>query len=498
MRRFRGVAPGVAVSTWVALAFVLIAPPRLHASTWNYLQHEKIEIISRVSPEATREIFSQIYLFPHLLQSFFRADIETNWPIRVVVTTSDREFRELNRSEQRLVVGTFVALPNYDLVVIKHNFATWHQIREIIFHEYTHRLFRSAHFPIWAEEGLAQYFQTIDFDDRYVTQGKFDIEKIRLLGHFGFIKWEEFFQIKTTHSIEDEIRMARFYTQAYLLMQYIMAEANSATRERFIDLMHNRNLRDFSEAQFKEATGMNYRQLHAALRKMTRQRQFKHFRYDVSLLPEVPEVEVRPPTPYEEDLLLGATRAWAKDTDGARQHLLPLLHQNPQDPRPYEELYLLHRVSEDGAAADEAAEAAYQRGSQAPGIRIHLARRRLQEWPRFPQRPFPPDEVASLQQLLAPVLQLDSNHRLAWRMLLKATGYSLLRPAPSDLPILEHGYRVLRDDPESRLSYAVLLSKIGRRDEGRSIVEDVLATADLSGHEEMEAHISWLLEVVFP
>lgn len=484
--------------TFVLLLALLLPSGRLYASGWNYIKHDKVEILSRISPEATREIFTQIYLFPHILQTFFGAEIDTDWPIRVIITSGDREFRELSRADQALVIGTFSSLPNYNLVMIRHSFLSWDSSREIIFHEYVHRLFNHANLPVWADEGLAQYYQTIDFDDRYVTQGKFDLERVRLLGQFGFIRWEEFFRMKRGADFDDQIRTARFYVQAHLLMQYIMAEADSATRERFIDFIFDRSRREFTEAEFREAIGMNYRQLQSALRRMTQQRQFRHFRYDASLLPEVPEVEVRTATPYEENLILGGAKAWARDEDGARRHLLPLTHDFPEDPRPHEELYLMHRVTGNSREANEAARNAYERGSRAPGILLTRASQHFQDLARFPQQPYPESDVAALQQFLAPVLQMDANNRRAWRMMLKACAYSLFRPAKEELPFFEHGYRLLRDDPETRLSYAVLLSKIGRRDEGRTIVEDVLATADLSEHEEMEAHISWLLEVVFP
>ncbi len=490
-------------SATVTLLLGSTSAPAIGPEGWRYMEHENVSILSQMSDSITREIFRDVFLFPYMMEAFLGTDLENNWPIRIIVVNDSQLASELRGIEGELVGGFFVHMPGYDLIVLNHhNFISGNDLRDVIYHEYTHRLFNRDNLPPWANEGIAQYFENIEYTDKYINQGKADFVAVEMLILLGFLPWEEFFSAKSVHQEGNEMWTSKFYPQAYILTQYFMTELGPEMREKYLRFITSDRAHDFTEKDFEAHFGWDYKKLTRKIRSHFKKAAFNYFRMPYDVLPEIPERSPRTPTQAEIDTLFAGAFARVDDLNKepypqrSIQLLSPHLDPGDSDPRPFAEAHMIFRRWGDHEEANKYARLAYERGSKNPGVLRQMAMLLNAQMPAYPRAPLPKDIVIEASTLSREILSWDPTNTLAWRLLIKACGYSKMKiEFQEDLEFLAAGANLLKEDPSVQLAYAVILSKTPYRHEGEKRIEAVLEMQDLPAAAREQAE--WIRSAVF-
>src|ERR1035437_7746708 len=124
---------------------------------------------------------------------------------------------------------------------------------EVIFHEYTHLLFRrNDHiWPLWLKEGMAEVYSTFETTGYNARIGKPIGHHLRLLAQQPLLPLAELFAVahdSTQYNERD--RQGLFYAESWLLTQFLMAGDNPAYKARFKQFMELLRQGQFPEQAF--------------------------------------------------------------------------------------------------------------------------------------------------------------------------------------------------------------------------------------------------------
>jgi tetratricopeptide (TPR) repeat protein len=212
-----------------------LAVPVRGASTvgWTRIETQNFEFVGDAPEASIRTAADRLERFREALAEILQLPARTS-KTRVIVFMDSASFRAFkprrtDGTPDDRVVGLFVVGDDANLIALSAD----NLDLGTIFHEYVHEVvaanFGSARVPPWLNEGLASYFQTFRMpDERTSTFGTPRPEYLALLRSNPPIPWDEFFALDnfTLHRDAANIRPV-FYAQAWALVTYLMAHAES-------------------------------------------------------------------------------------------------------------------------------------------------------------------------------------------------------------------------------------------------------------------------------
>jgi tetratricopeptide (TPR) repeat protein len=107
---------------------------------------------------------------------------------------------------------------------------------QVIFHEYTHLLFRrnDAIWPLWLKEGMAEVYSTFVTDGQAVEIARPIEHHLRLLQTQPLMPLAELFAVgHDSLQYNERDRQGIFYAESWLLTDYLMAGDNAVLKARF-------------------------------------------------------------------------------------------------------------------------------------------------------------------------------------------------------------------------------------------------------------------------
>jgi tetratricopeptide (TPR) repeat protein len=171
----------------------------------------------------------------------------------------------------------------------------------IVHHEYVHFLVRNAggfHYPLWYEEGFAEFLSTVEVDGDQVMIGNIPALRAQLLSNARLIPFETVTSARSYDDLSSKSR-AMFYAQSWLLVHYLVTgdlykdgieKPRLPELIRYLELV-NQGL-ESSEA-IEQAFEGGEKGLLEGVRKHRRRRRFRRLAIPVSSLPPVEEPTVR-------------------------------------------------------------------------------------------------------------------------------------------------------------------------------------------------------------
>lgn len=151
----------------------------------------------------------------------------------------------------------------------------WH----VVFHEYAHQLMDgniAVALDPWFEEGFAEYFSSIETDDKEIRVGKIPEEEYRILERNGMMKMAEILGVRRDSKTYNESGDHRsvFYAQSGMFMHYLYDNQLVHNAGVYQDLV--RSGVPLEEA-VQRAFGMSPQQLDKALWSYLRSGQYKYY-----------------------------------------------------------------------------------------------------------------------------------------------------------------------------------------------------------------------------
>jgi hypothetical protein len=152
------------------LAIVLLAAAPLGAEQqWTYASSPHFEVYTTGGPKRARAALAYF----ERVHAFF-ADVmdlapKQQTPTRLIVFSSEREFKPYRMND--VAIAYYRAGPDRDYIVMQSLDA---ESYPIVVHEYAHLIIRHSGdlFPLWLNEGLAEFFSTIEPEGGKMTMGK--------------------------------------------------------------------------------------------------------------------------------------------------------------------------------------------------------------------------------------------------------------------------------------------------------------------------------------
>src|SRR5450759_1429496 len=138
----------------------------------------------------------------------------------VITDAGDKRGRDvaLHFEQMRSVFGTLMTKATVNMSVDN----PW----SVVFHEYAHQLMNgnlSVRTDPWFEEGFAEYFSSIEVDNKEARVGKIPEDTYRILQQNGMMRIAELFRVQQYSKTYNESGDHRsvFYAESSLLVHYL-------------------------------------------------------------------------------------------------------------------------------------------------------------------------------------------------------------------------------------------------------------------------------------
>ena len=248
--------------------------------TWISLHTRNYHLVGNVKESELRGIAVQLERFRHIFtKQFENADLNSPVPTTVVVFKNSGSFAPYRRVVT--VESAAYFQPGQDMNYIALALGNWlSDPLEMIFHESVHLLVNNKvrSLPSWFNEGLAEYFSTLDFlpekkaGEKRVAFGKPILHHVVKLRENKLLPLETVFAVDTSSPFYNEAdKKSMFYAESWALIHYL-THGRSGERQpqlaRFLELLAARlPVAD----SFKQAFGNDYASLEKELKEYVRQ-----------------------------------------------------------------------------------------------------------------------------------------------------------------------------------------------------------------------------------
>lgn len=250
-----------------ALMFLLTAAPAAAESSWVEVRSPHFRVVSDAVVDEARGVASELERIRSVYLSVLGPEVEPGDPILVFASADAEGFEELvppkwRKDGRARWAGLFLEAPSGYTILLRLDLRGDLRFRTV-YHEYFHYLTRRniGPLPPWLNEGLADYWATVDIRDEEILVGRPDYDYLRLVKRNAPLPLETLFAAgnDSPHYRREET-MTLFYAQSWALTHFLQsderrrrelatyvsllgsgADALRAAREAFGDLNQLRN-----------------------------------------------------------------------------------------------------------------------------------------------------------------------------------------------------------------------------------------------------------------
>jgi len=469
----------VLFSFFVSLQAAALELPRANEK-WITLRVDEFEIISNASPAATTDIAENLLRMRAAVGQVTQLNVRSTLPTKVFIFGSERSFapyRDLAfQRKAENITGVFLGGDTGNFILLQSG--SPRGVDAVVYHELTHYFVKNtvAGLPVWAGEGLAEYYSTFQISGDDVQIGLPVTEHVRWLRSEKLIPLNELFAVDHDSPIYNETsRRGVFYAESWALMHYLMDDnERRAQFARFLGLVGAH--KPLQEA-FETAFATTYAKMEQDLRAYVRRYAFNYSKYSLSQL-TVPDVPKPEPLTYAAYVYqLGDLVAHSDPDSGplAEQFLGEALKADPANAGAHADLGWLHDLA--GRAQD--AEAAYQRavqlGSSDPQIYLLYGSSIIRRLAKTGARPSN-EELVKTRRLFERSAQLAPQSARAWAGI-GATYVGSTDPSAPGIAALQKSLALTPGDEEAAFNLVQLYAREGRRADAVKLIDRVIAPA---------------------
>src|SRR6187549_2716835 len=160
-------------------ACIYLAIAHLHAAEmWTYGSSDHFEVYTTGGDKRARAALAYFERVHAFFADFLKLAPQQRHPTRLIVFSNDREYAPYRPNAG--VVAFYTQGPDRDYIVMRSMDS---EAYPIVVHEYAHLIVRHSGsvFPLWLNEGLAEYFSTIAPLGGKVTIGQVPLGRLMSL-----------------------------------------------------------------------------------------------------------------------------------------------------------------------------------------------------------------------------------------------------------------------------------------------------------------------------
>lgn len=204
-------------------------PAHEKAKIWLEVLSPNFVVVTNGSEKQARHIADQFERIRSVFHALFpQMQIDPSSRIIVVAVEGQKDFRALEpaaylRKGGLEIGGVFIRTPDKNYVLLRldpggeHPYAT-------VYHEYTHLVWRSKdeEWPLWLQEGLAEFYQNTDIRGKEVVTGQPSEENLALLRQNSLVPLATLFTVdRTSPYYNEENKGSMFYAESWALIHYL-------------------------------------------------------------------------------------------------------------------------------------------------------------------------------------------------------------------------------------------------------------------------------------
>lgn len=467
---------------------------------WIELNTVNFRLVSEAGERKTAEIGLSLERFRVVLARLAPGlTLESPVPTTIVAFENDRSFapyKDQSIRQRQDMLGFFLSHRHGNFIAL-NAFPRGLDSLRVIFHEYVHFFVRHnlPFLPLWANEGLAEYYSTFEELGGEVLIGAPVGHHARLLKGRTFIPLERLFAIDVSSPEYNEAaKQGVFYAQSWALMHFLLSD-QSPKPGAAVELLQRLSAGEPPPAAVRAALGVSLAELEARLRGYANSGRYAFASISLGELDAPGGYQVRPMKREEVLFELGGLLAHSVSTEqheAAEEHFQAALAAHPAYPEPYAGLGLVAEERGDHARATELLSQAVERGSKRPETLLLLADVLLAPL-RGMIDPALPGVAATAERargLLEQVLAARPSFGEA-EALLGTTYFFSSQGAAAGIPHLERAVRLLPDRSDVAYNLVLLHVIAGDTREARRVAERELAAR---GRAKLAAEASEAIE----
>jgi hypothetical protein len=211
---------------------------KLAKGKWLHLATKDFEIITDLDEKKARILMNDLEAYHFFLTEMMGTKLQPNLdPLPILALGSSSSFKHMGLP--KTWAGVFMIRPdryysianvdNYSNDLKKPSFG-----RQVLLHEYSHFMQKFSQnrlpYPLWVQEGKAEYLGTFKFDGEKVYLGNPQAIKFRTYGLYSKsgtldINVEKIFKTKQlpmqSQKMSDQMVVDQFYARSFFIMHYI-------------------------------------------------------------------------------------------------------------------------------------------------------------------------------------------------------------------------------------------------------------------------------------
>ncbi len=277
-----GLSFGLTCGILCALVCV-VAPPRVLASDapWVEVHSANFSVLTDAGDKKGREValhFEQMRNAFGMLMG--RAKINLPVPLEIVAFRNEKEMMQVTplfEGKPTELAGLFQGGEDRSFIVLNVGVEDpW----SVVFHEYAHRLLDgnvAFRMDPWFEEGFAEYFSSIEVDNKEARVGKIPEQTYEILQLMGMMKVSDLFEVKQDSKTYNENGDHRttFYAESGLVVHYLYDNGLIPRLAIYFDAVHTQ--KKPVDAAIRAAFGMTAEQLDKALRSYLASGKYRYY-----------------------------------------------------------------------------------------------------------------------------------------------------------------------------------------------------------------------------
>jgi hypothetical protein len=198
------------------------------AETWYEVRSQHFVVVSNSSDKQARRVAEQFERMRAVFHRLFPHDnIDPSTPIMVLAIRDQKDFRALEPAAYLTkgsleLGGLFLRGPDKNYVLMRLDAEGDHPY-SVVYHEYTHLLLSKIdRLPLWLNEGIAEFYQTTEINDKDVLLGKPSQQDLQLLRQYQLLPLPVLFKVdQTSPYYHEETKGSIFYGESWVLTHYL-------------------------------------------------------------------------------------------------------------------------------------------------------------------------------------------------------------------------------------------------------------------------------------
>ncbi len=318
------------------------------ALSWVQVQSDTFVVKSSVGAEKARRVLRELEAFRQLIGTtvvFHKVELP-ELPIEVLLLGDEAQTLELapeyNGKKVR-VAGYYQRGQDRDFIVLSQKAEG--NLTHVVYHELTHYfLSRSLESrPTWLNEGLAEYFSTVQIDDEFIYLGGVSAERLQLLKNNVLLPMKDFLSVDDRSPYYNETFKANvFYAQAWAFAHFMMHGPYRTQFKRYIEALVSR------EAEFSDFVRTDLKTLDSEFQLYVRTRLRLVLRDKLKTRSDTWTMKTPPITAADVELAITEIFISRNKLDDARRHLEKVAGIDDEFPRASYYRGVLARITGEG------------------------------------------------------------------------------------------------------------------------------------------------------